>query len=292
MNKLFEFRRLNFRLAIKLAIVYVRRALKFKPGKSDVIYQSYLHTLTRSNFRHIRENNDCFEVGNKKGVRLFVRKYPSSDSQVLYQIWKENEYEVVADYISTHFKNHNLRIVDAGANVGYASLFLHHSLKDQFELQFVIVEPGEDNLMWLKRNFELNGLTGYQIEKAGLFNKSCYLIIKKDFRDGRDWSLRVEESTQATDLKAIEISEILYKNEWDYIDFFKMDIEGSEKYLFEEPAYARNFLEKIKLISIEIHDEMDSRNLILKSFSDNNLKYFSHGELTVGRNLNFNLNNN
>ncbi len=292
MNKLFEFRRLNFRLAIKLAVTYIRRALKLKPGESDVIYQSYLHTLTTSNFRHISEENDCFEVENKSGIRLYVRKYPSSDSQVLYQIWKENEYEVIADYISTHFKNHKLRIVDAGANVGYASLFLYHSLKDQFELQFVIVEPGEDNLVWLKRNFELNELPNYQIEKAGLFNKSCYLVIKKDFRDGKDWSLRVEESTQATDLKAIEISEILKKNDWDYIDYFKIDIEGSEKCLFEEPAYARNFLEKIKLISIEIHDEMNSRNLILNSFSDNNLKYFSHGEITVGQNLNFNWNNN
>jgi FkbM family methyltransferase len=292
MNKLFEFRRLNFRLAIKLAMIYIRRSLKMSSGESDVVYQSYLHTLTRSDFTHIREENDCFEVMNKKGIRLFVRKFPSSDSQVLYQIWKENEYEVVADYISTHFKSHKLRIVDAGANVGFASLFLFHSLKDQFELQFVIVEPGGDNLTWLKKNFQLNGLNNYQIEKAGLFNKSCYLTVKRDFRDGRDWSLRVEESAHATDLRAIQISEILSKNEWDCIDYLKIDIEGSERCLFEEPGYAKNFLEKIKLISIEIHDESESRNLILDSFSDNNLEYFSHGEITIGQNLNYILNSN
>lgn len=286
MNKLLQFKRLNIPLAFKLLFIYAKRALGRKMGDGDHIYLTYFFTLTRCNLRHVDEEEDCFKVITQDGVFLYIRKYPSSDAQVLHQIWTEKEYEIVTTFIKSKFRAGKLRIVDAGANVGYSSLFLFNRLGRDYDLEFVVIEPGESNLAILKKNFEANRLIEYHIENAGLFNKSCYLMISKDFRDGKDWSLRVEESDLPTELKGIEVMEIMQKYDWDGIDFFKIDIEGSERFLFEDEAYAGRFLEKVGLITIEVHKEFDVAEKVAKAFTEHSFDQFSHGEITIGYNRN------
>jgi len=265
--------------------VYCKKALGFTIGGSDYIYLTYLYTLERCDLRHVEEDKDHFKAVTTGGVFLYLRKFPSSDAQVLHQIWTEKEYEVVADHIEKNFHDRQLRIIDAGANVGYASLFLFDRLKRSYDIEFVIIEPGAGNLEVLKRNFGINGLKNYHIEKAGLFNKGCFLNINTDFRDGKDWSLCVEEVDYPTDLKGVEILEVMDKYNWEKIDFIKIDIEGSEKYLFENESYAAGFLRRIKLLSIEIHEEFNIREKIEKGLADNSFTLFAHGEITIGHNL-------
>jgi FkbM family methyltransferase len=181
-------------------------------------------------------------------------------------------------------KNHQseIYIVDAGANVGYSSLYLFHHLKSKFKLKFIVVEPSTENLQILKMNFAANNLTDFFIEAAGLYNKSCYLKILNDFRDGRDWSLRIEEAEEPTDLRSVELQSLIKKYDWKGIDFCKVDIEGAEKYIFQDKFYANDFLQNIKIISIEIHDEMNVRQRILDSLDENDFQHFDHGELTIG----------
>jgi FkbM family methyltransferase len=270
-----------------MLFIYGKKALGRNIQGADYIYLTYLFTLNRCDLRHIGEEKDYFKVVTSDGVFLYMRKYPSSDAQVLHQIWTEKEYEIVTNHIRENFAGKKLRIVDAGANVGYSSLYLFSRLKQDYDLEFIVIEPGENNLEMLKRNFEANGLPHYHIEKAGLFNKSCYLSISTDFRDGKDWSLRVEESAVRTDIKGLEVLDILQKYAWEGIDFFKIDIEGSERFLFEDERYASRFLEKVGLISIEIHDEFNLSGKIEKTLADNNYDRFSHGEITVGYNRKF-----
>jgi FkbM family methyltransferase len=287
MKKVKEFKRLSLSLCLKLLYIYARKAVGFKIGDAETVYLAYFFSLIKCDLVHVAEEIDYFEAMNGEGVHLFLRKYPSSDAQVLYQIWKEKEYEVVAEYIKENFSDKSLRIIDAGANVGYASLFLFHELKRHFDLQFIVIEPSKDNIRILKMNFERNGMTRYNVETAGLFNKSCFLKIVTDFRDGKDWSLRVEETTDPSDLRGIEIVDMTRKYDWPSVDFFKIDIEGSEKYLFEDETYARNFLNMIKLLSIEIHKEVDPDCQIEKSLTKNGFDWFRHGEITIGHNRKF-----
>jgi len=266
--------------------VYFKKMIGITIKGNDHIYLTYLYSLERCGLRHVQEEKDCFKVITENGVYLYLRKFPSSDAQVLYQIWTENEYAVVADLIEKNFRQKQLRIVDAGANIGYASLYLFKRLKDQYDIEFIIVEPGTGNLEVLTKNFEANGLINYHIEKAGLFNKECFLALKTDFRDGKDWSLRVEEANHRTDLRGVEVLSLIKKYNWEYIDFIKIDIEGSEKYLFEDDAYAAGFLSRIKLISIEVHEEFISDKEIVNGLTANSFDSFSHGEITIGHNLN------
>jgi FkbM family methyltransferase len=281
-NKLFQIRRLNLRLSLKVLLIYMKRILGFRLDESETGYLSYLFTLENCDLRHISEEKNYFETSTSFGVKLFLRKHPSSDSQVLQQIWIDKEYQVIVDMIKD--KNHQpeICIVDAGANVGYSSLYLFYHLKDRFKLKFIVVEPSTENLEILKKNFAANGLKDFYIEEAGLYNKTCYLKILKDFRDGRDWSLRIEEADEPTDLRSVELQSLIRKYSWTGIDFCKVDIEGAEQYIFQDKSYANHFLENIKMISIEIHDEMNVRQGILDSLDENNFQHFDHGELTIG----------
>jgi FkbM family methyltransferase len=213
-----------------------------------------------------------------------MRKYPSSDAQVLHQIWTEKEYETITERIKNSFSGKKLRIVDAGANVGYASVFMHSRLREQYDLEFIIIEPSAENLAVLEKNFKANDMRHVHIEKAGLYNKSCFLNLRSDFRDGKEWSLRVEESETETGLKAVEVLDILEKYRWENIDFVKIDIEGAERHLFENERYAGVFLSKTKLISIEVHEEFITVDKIRQTLSDNNFDCYSHGEITIGHN--------
>jgi FkbM family methyltransferase len=233
---------------------------------------------------HVAEEKDCFKVQSTEGVQIYLRKYPSSDAQVLHQIWMDREYQVIVDKIKDCLRQKDLVIIDAGANVGYSSLYLFHYLKEQYNIRLIVVEPSEENLSILKKNFRINNIKNYEIEQAGLFNKSCHLQIVKDFRGGRDWSLRVEEVDHPTELKAVEALELMAKYGVEEIDFFKIDIEGSEKHLFNGDSYSRKFLERTKMLSIEIHDEVGVRNQILEDLDINNFERFEHGEITIGIN--------
>ena len=66
------------------------------------------------------------------------------------------------------------------------------------------------------------------------------------------------------------------------IDFLKIDIEGGEDEVFKDFSKI-NWLDKVKVIALEIHDEFDCR----KHIESNLEKLFtlSHsGELTIGIN--------
>ncbi len=67
---------------------------------------------------------------------------------------------------------------------------------------------------------------------------------------------------------------------------FKIDIEGGEKYLFEDEKQVRDFLSKTRFIAIEIHDEYDIRDKINGCLKDSGFEYFTTGDLTIGRNKN------
>lgn len=282
MRKLYQLKRLNFSLAIKILIIYLKRLAGFKWNDRETGYISYLFTLETCHLNHLAEEDNCFKVATSTGISLYLRKYPSSDSTVLQQIWTDQEYGVIVDFIKEKFRQPDLYIVDAGANVGYSSVYFFQHLKSSYNIKLIVVEPSAANLAILEKNFAANHITDYHIEKAGLYNKSCYLRVLKDFRDGSDWSLRVAEETEPTDLRSVELQSLVDKYGWPGIDFCKIDIEGSEHALFRESGYARRMLNLVRLMSIEIHEDAGDRQRILNVLQENDFKSFDHGELTIG----------
>ena len=71
------------------------------------------------------------------------------------------------------------------------------------------------------------------------------------------------------------------------IDILKMDIEGSEKILFADGAYAARFLKKVRCLAIEIHDEFECRESIYETLAINGFFYYNIKDMTIAINRNY-----
>lgn len=86
---------------------------------------------------------------------------------------------------------------------------------------------------------------------VGLWKKECNLQVK-DIGLGTSGFIIEEVETQSG-LKAESINSLIKKYNIDFIDILKIDIEGSEKEVFEN---SDEWLNKVGMLIIELHDRM------------------------------------
>ena len=257
---------------------------------------SKLHTAiykgspNRELLYHIKRDRDIDKWEEKKGLvkavlkkprlySIYIRKRPSSDYKVYRQVFKNKEYAIVIDVYNQNFKTaDSLNIVDAGSNVGYTSLFfsLHLNVK-----KIIAIEPDKENFKMLEINVQafrkIKPLWAALTSDIG-----SKFIIDDQYRDGLDWS-KTTTASKKGDISGITMAEIINNENLNFIDILKIDIEGSERFLFKE-GVDKDFLKITKVIAIEIHDEWNIRShiyLILKTYG---FVIFNYGELTLGIN--------
>lgn len=223
---------------------------------------------------------------NNKPLEVAVRTN-GSDKFVFNQIFVIEEYKSVVEFM-LQFKKETTgwNIIDGGANIGLTTLYFHQNLPNA---KIVSVEPDKDNYEMIKNNMRLNNFSvNGNLLNAGLWSKNTHIKTERSFRDGEDWSVIVKETDNPENaLKAYTISDIIEQNfNGEIIDLLKLDIEGSEKFIFEAEAEVNRFLPKIRFVIIEIHDEMNCRENIYTQLAKNNFKYFNSGESTIGFNTN------
>lgn len=218
-------------------------------------------------------------VGDKQYA--FSINENSSDSDVFKQIILEEEYLFLKDLIINNLIEIDT-IVDGGANVGYTSIYLSNYFT---KASFVALEPNRDTYERLSLNLKNNQLENIVCWQKGLWNKNTFLKPDRTFRDKLAWSFRLEETENESEklFEAVSIEHIFSSFDWKTIDLLKIDIEGGEKDLFKQNTNI-NWLNKVKVIAIEIHDEFDCRNDIEQSLLAFNFELFYSGELTIGVN--------
>ncbi len=249
--------------------------------KSDYDYIQ-LYPIKKSDlFSEIKFSCDKNEISflYKNKIKLYGRLSPSSDLTVLRQVIIENEYAITVDFYKDRGgENEFLKIIDAGANVGFTALYFKENFPNA---TIACIEPDRNNTNILKKNIALFIQNGtaivYENALMGVPDKNITLL--NNFRDGRDWSISVEESRVETDLKSITIIEIMQANQWDEIDILKIDIEGAERFIFQENNDL-SFLKKIKVLTIEIHDEYNIRKHIYIILKKYDFEILSIGETT------------
>lgn len=282
MNKLKNLYRINLKNKIILFFYYLYKILRIKNTSNQIQSYELFHHLIYSDSVLISENSDLFKVKLLKSSSIvYIRKYPSSDLNVFEQVYRGSEYKKVIELYKAHFGNTLHNFIDAGGNVGYTSIYFKNNFP---EATIAIIEPSEENFKMIQQNFTLNNIKA-KFFKGGLWNKNTNLKIVKDFRDQSDWSIRVEETEEVTELKAFTVDFVLKESAFALIDIFKIDIEGAEKQIFDNSA-SLSFLKQTKCIALEIHDEFDCRKDILNILNQNGFKLIDEGELTIGINQN------
>ncbi len=276
-----------------LFFVFFKLRLKFrnstfmkKKAKNEErwLEKIYAALFIQQNETENIDNRDLIKVKIRKDSPAFVYLRPySSDRDVYLQVLVNEDYKSVVQIYDQLFKDPPREIVDCGCNIGLTSVY--------FKLQypnagFTAIEPFQDNVGLISLNFAGNSINTDRIIEGGVWNSNEKLKVGRQFRDGKEWSGNVEmQQTGSTDpgIQAYSILDIINRHE-NGVDILKIDIEGAEKVLFEDIGYARKFLEKVKCVAIEIHDEFNCRDNIYKAFRESNFFYYDIADMTIAIN--------
>lgn len=187
---------------------------------------------------------------NRKDVKfpIFLR-VPSSDIPTYEQVFINEDYDFL---VETPPKV----IVDAGANIGLASVYFANKYPGAMILA---IEPGKDNFELLKRNVEL--YRNIIPIHSALWSKNETLQLV-DPGLGH-WGFMTEEinisgkplGTFSHTVKAMTLGKIIAEYQLDKIDILKIDIEGAEKEVFEDTS---SWIAKVEALIIELHEDMKS----------------------------------
>ncbi|MCP4089336.1 MAG: FkbM family methyltransferase [Gammaproteobacteria bacterium] len=225
-----------------------------------------------------RKASTDFKIRPKGVTKPFLIRGNSSDTNVFVQIFITEEYACLNDMAN------NGLIIDAGANVGYSSIYF---LSRFPYCQIIAIEPDPENFAILKRN-----LSPYadrvELHNAGIWSHPAQLVLQSaPYRDGREWTRQVREceNDEAAEMNAIDVEEILKASGHDRVSLLKMDIEGAEAVVFAAGAYDQ-WLDKIDAIAIELHDDStfgNATDIFYSAIQGQGFSVSRSGELTICR---------
>lgn len=141
------------------------------------------------------------------------------------------------------------RIIDAGANIGFTSVFWANRFP---EATIIALEPEPENFAQLCRNAQ--PYSGIRPIQKALWKYPAHIAVRDHGYGQRGW---IVEETSAEDpemIPAVSVGSLIESLRWETIDLLKIDIEGSEKMVFE--AHYEEWLPKVRYLVIELHDRM------------------------------------
>ena len=140
-------------------------------------------------------------------------------------------------------------IVDAGANIGLASVFYANKYP---RAKIVAIEPEPSNYAMLVKN--VAAYPNVFPVNAALWCADCHVQLglgKNSSPRFEKWSFRVVES--GTPVRALTMPTLMREFQLDSIDLLKVDIEGAEKEVFQNCA---DWMPAVHGVVIELHDHM------------------------------------
>jgi FkbM family methyltransferase len=180
------------------------------------------------------------------GVRELVGVRPNTtDEPTFVHVFLNREYDIELPLAPR-------LIVDAGANVGYASVWFANRYP---QAKIVAIEPSPENLRLLRENAAT--YSNVSVLQAGVWPRACHLRIVTHDADGKflgEWGFQVEETDEpgAQTLPAVTLGQVLRDSGQPAIDLLKIDVEGAEKEIFS--ASCDDWLPRTNAILIELHD--------------------------------------
>ncbi|MGB0424809.1 MAG: FkbM family methyltransferase, partial [Flavobacteriales bacterium] len=201
-----------------------------------------------------------------------IRKH-TQDIHAFAQVFLQNEYQLDLPFTPK-------TIIDAGANVGYASLLFHSAFRDA---EILAIEPDQSNFNTLVHNCSHIAKVKSEQKAIHCENNIQLQLIDSGLGSTGFTTSKVQEGVGGETVATISPKEILSKMNWESIDLFKIDIEGGEKALFSENT--KEWLPKTKCVVIEFHErfEKNSSDSAFKALRANDFRFFD----LVGENLIF-----
>lgn len=168
-------------------------------------------------------------------------------------------------------------ILDAGANIGTASVYLLNAYP---AARLIALEPDPGNFEVLCRNLAPYGPRAVCLQKA-LWHERRPLATHRHFGDGGNWSIPVEPATDGT-VDSTTVEDLRREHGLSTIDILKMDIEGAELHVLGRDA--TTWLGRVRVLAVELHDD-DCRKALADATASFPARTSRHGEVTLWRRL-------
>jgi len=209
--------------------------------------------------------------------KIWLRNTPS-DTSIFFQIMVKREYDtrcwpvlherLANEYARLVEKKCKPIIIDAGANIGLASLWFAELFP---ESTIYAIEPDEGNLSVLRRN--VCGVSNIIPVAGAVWDRPSRLRITNPTAGAG--AFRVEEGVG--DIRSYTISELA--NEYRELFIVKIDIEGGEAGLFRSNF---QWLEAVHLSILELHDWLypgqGTSHNFLRAISEREVDFVFNGE--------------
>jgi FkbM family methyltransferase len=201
--------------------------------------------------------------------QVYLRAH-TSDIHTFREIFLREEYSIKLPFTPK-------TIVDAGANIGFTTLFFHRLYPSA---KIVSLEPDSGNFKILKQN--TSGYPNLYPLQSALFNRVGEIKIVDEGHGIRGFMAREITADQTGQtMPCTTLDELMSKHNINEIDILKMDIEGSELEVFQhEPE---KWLPKVKCLIIELHDRMKPgcSKAVFQAISRHNFEFSIKGENLV-----------
>ena len=230
--------------ALKPFLPEILRNLFFRVARRRRLYKSGSVVSVKDTFggNHVLKitRNDCL-------FPIYIRG-KTSDEYVYDDIFCRGEYAISVE-------TPPVRIIDAGANIGLASVYFANQYPDA---TIIAIEPELANYTLLVQNTKnypnvipLQVALWDTITELNLFDSGLGSWAFMVGEDSAQNQLSVPVVHEGHLTKTITIEKILEDYNMNEIDILKMDIEGAEKEVFESSAA---WIKKVKSLIIELHE--------------------------------------
>lgn len=179
----------------------------------------------------------------------FYLRIQSSDVPTYEQVFIKQEYDF-------DVKKPPRIIVDAGANIGLASIYFANKFQDSL---VIAVEPEDSNFAILEKNIApyeniipIHGALWSENKELDLVDPG---LGKWGFMtQGND---NGEESLgdKCHRVNGMTVDRIMAEHGIESIDILKIDIEGAEREIFDDPS---NWIGRVDSLIVELHEHMKS----------------------------------
>ena len=212
------------------------RALLKIMGIKDALKLTFANYLAFANDKP-RELEVCLAPLN----RNVILRCGTSDIWCLEKVFLDQEYK-------TPFPVDPRVIIDAGANIGMATLFFTQQYP---QAKIIAIEPEASNYAILRQNCA--GLANVVLVNAALWPTEQALVIQDPAAEKWAFSVTSGKNTANVEtVKGVTIPGLLRELGGRQIDILKLDIEGAERELFNTAA--ESWIEAVGQIIIELHD--------------------------------------
>jgi FkbM family methyltransferase len=164
----------------------------------------------------------------------------TSDFSVFRQLIMNGEYDMPLP-IKPHV------IIDAGANIGLASLYFHGRFPQAI---IYAIEPDPLNYQALQN--QAGDITAIKSFPLALWKQKEILSLRSAEADA--WGIQVEAGKSNGNVMGMDLASFMQEQKIEQIDLLKIDIEGTEVELFQT-AY-EYWLERTRVIVIELHENL------------------------------------